>query len=92
MSVDTLLDNAILNIKNSWIPTLSTMADIQINNRSSVDAKFDLANSSDGTWSNGYVTLLEVTEHFWRLLRTVKRLEILSQNFKVTSAESLNYV
>ena len=40
--------------------------------------------------SNGYVTLLEVTENFWRLSRTAKRFEISSQNFEVTSAESLN--
>ena len=41
LPVDTLLDNAILNIENSWILTLSTVAVIQINNSSSVDAKFD---------------------------------------------------
>ena len=40
---------------------------------------------------NGYVTLLEVTENLWLLSRTAKRFEILSQNFEVTSAESLNH-
>ena len=42
--------------------------------------------------SNGCVTLLEVTENLWRLSRTANRFEILSQNFEVTSAESLNHV
>ena len=32
-----------------------------------------------------FVTLLEVIENFWRLSRTSQRLEMLSQNFKVTS-------
>ena len=41
--------------------------------------------------SNCLVTLLEVTENFWRLSRTAKRFEILNQNFEVTSAESLNH-
>ena len=36
--------------------------------------------------SNCYVTLLEVNDNFWSLLRTAKQLEILSRNFKVTSA------
>ena len=49
LPVDTLLNNAILNIENSWIPALSTVADIQIHDSSPVDVKFDLANSSDGT-------------------------------------------
>ena len=35
---------------------------------------------------NGYVTLLEVPENFWRLSRTAKRFKILSQIFKATSA------
>ena len=38
--------------------------------------------------SYGYVTLLEVTENFWRLSRTAK---ILRQNFQVTSVESRNH-
>ena len=37
------------------------------------------------------MTLLEVTEYFCRLSRITKRFEILSQNFEVTSAESLNH-
>ena len=41
--------------------------------------------------SIGEVTLLEVTENYWRLSRTAKRFEISSQNFEVTSAESLNH-
>ena len=41
--------------------------------------------------SIGCVTLLEVTENFWRLSRTAKWFEILSQKFEVTSAESLNH-
>ena len=41
--------------------------------------------------SNGYVTVLEVTENFWRLSRIAKRFERLSQNFEVTSAQSLNH-
>ena len=36
------------------------------------------------------MTLLEVTENFWRLSITTKRFEILSQNFEVTSAELRN--
>ena len=41
---------------------------------------------------NGYVTLLDVTENFWRLSRTAKWLEILSQNFELTSsAKSRNH-
>ena len=45
----------------------------------------------DNRWSSsGEVTLLEVTENFWRLSRTAKRFKILSQNFEVTSAESRN--
>ena len=39
---------------------------------------------------NGYVTLLEVTENFWRLSGTAQRFEI-CQNFEVTSAESRNH-
>ena len=39
--------------------------------------------------SNGYVTLLEVTENFWRLSRIAKRF-ILGQKFSATSAESCN--
>ena len=45
------------------------------------------ARSLAASRSNGKVTLLEVTENFWRLSRTAKGLEILSQNFEVTSAE-----
>ena len=41
LPVDTLLDNAILHIENSWILTLSTVAVIQINDSSSVDTNFD---------------------------------------------------
>ena len=40
-------------------------------------------------FSNGYGTLLEVTENFWRLSRTAKPFEILGQNFEVTSAHVL---
>ena len=45
------------------------------------------ANSSISSWlfRNDYVTLLEVTENFWRLSRTAK------QNFEVTSTESRNH-
>ena len=47
LPVDTLLDNAILNIENSWILTLSTVAVIQINDSSSVDAKFEFSQVFD---------------------------------------------
>ena len=38
----------------------------------------------------GYMNLLEISENFWRLSRTAKRFEILSQDFEETSAESRN--
>ena len=45
------------------------------------------ADSSIPSWlfRNDYVTLLEVTENFWRLSRTAR------QNFEVTFAESRNH-
>ena len=51
----------------------------------------DIKTCKERISSNGLVTFLEVTENFWRLWRTAKRFEILSQNFEVISAESRNH-